>query len=415
MHLKKYLLFTFLLLNSFLIAQTAEHDAYIENFYKIAVAEMDRAGIPASIKLAQGILESGIGKSELAKNANNHFGIKCGGEWVGETYYIIDDDRDASGKLIKSCFRVFETPEESYIEHTEFLSDPKKAFRYGALFKLDKTDYEGWANGLKKAGYATNPNYPKLLITVIKNNDLAKYDVMTLADLDGDFTENYPNQRENIKNKRYTKVNDFNKVDFAYAKEGDTPQDVANRFNVSTRNLLQYNEIEGIKVFENNERVYLENKRTRYSSGNKLHRVQEGETMESIAQRYAMKTKWLYWRNRIKENETPISGQQLKLRGWNFDDVKTVPKGTNTKPQSPSKPQGNTNNNANTTPSESSENDGYLDEIVPPSVQKIKHTVKKGDTLYGIARQYGVPVDKIKELNNLTSNVLNIGQELIIK
>jgi LysM repeat protein len=312
--------------------------------------------------------------------------------------------------LIKSCFRVFETPQESYIEHTEFLSNPKKAFRYGELFKLAKTDYKGWAKGLKKAGYATNPNYPKLLITVIENNDLSKYDVMTLADLDSEFTENYPNQRENIKNRKYTKVNEFNKVDFAYAKEGDTPQDVANRFSVSTRNLVKFNELKGIKIFEQNEKVYLENKRTKYSGGNKLHRVQDDETMQNIAQRYGIKTKWLYWRNRIKQDQEPVPGQQIKLRGWNFDDIKTVRQGTNT--SKPKPPKDNTNT---TTEPEPSGNDGYLDEIVPPSAQKIKHTVKKGDTLYGIARQYGVPVDKIKELNNLTSNVLDIGQELIIK
>ena len=239
---RNYLLLSFLFISLISNAQTAQHDAYIEKFYKIAIAEMDRAGIPASIKLAQGILESGIGKSELAKKANNHFGIKCGSDWVGETYYIIDDDRDAFGKLIKSCFRVFETAEESYIEHTEFLSNPKKAFRYGDLFRLDKKDYKGWAKGLKKAGYATNPNYPKLLITVIENNNLAQYDVMTLADLDEEFTENYPNERENIKDRKYTKVKAFNNVDFAFAKEGDTPQDVANRFQISTRNLLGYND-----------------------------------------------------------------------------------------------------------------------------------------------------------------------------
>lgn len=414
-HYRNYLFLCFLFISLISNAQTAQHDAYIEAFYKIAVAEMDRAGIPASIKLAQGILESGIGKSELAKNANNHFGIKCGGDWVGETYYIIDDDRDASGKLIKSCFRVFETPQESYIEHTEFLANPKKAFRYGELFRLDKTDYKGWAKGLKKAGYATNPNYPKLLINVIENNDLARYDVMTLSDLDEEFTQNYPNQRETIKDKKYTRVKTFNKIDFAFTKEGDTPQDVANRFQISTRNLIRFNEIEGIKIFEQNERVFLESKRSKYSGGNKLHRVQDGETMQSIAQNYGVKTKWLYWRNRLKSNESPVTGQQLKLRGWNFDDVKTVPKGSKTQTQKPSKPQGNTNNNTPTTTPESSENDGYLDEIIPPSAQKITHTVAKGDTLYGIARKYGVPVDKIKAQNNLTSNVLDIGQTLIIK
>ena len=141
--------------------------SYIEKYKHIAVAEMDRTGIPASIKMAQGILESGVGESELANTANNHFGIKCGGEvWTGKTHYVWDDE------VVKSCFRVYASAEESYIAHSEFLLNPKKDFRYGALFKLDKTDYKGWANGLQKSGYATSKTYSKNLISIIERLEL---------------------------------------------------------------------------------------------------------------------------------------------------------------------------------------------------------------------------------------------------
>lgn len=139
--------------------------SYIERFKKIAVKEMDQYGIPASITLAQGLFESGNGNSELAKIANNHFGIKCTSDWNGKSYYK-NDDRD------NDCFRVYNNPEDSYRDHSEFL----KRKRYAFLFELDKNDYKGWAYGLKQAGYATNPKYPELLISVIERYRLDQYD-----------------------------------------------------------------------------------------------------------------------------------------------------------------------------------------------------------------------------------------------
>lgn len=406
--IKNYLFICFLL--SITIsgnAQTELHRQYIDKFYPIAVAEMERAGIPASIKLAQGILESGVGKSELATNANNHFGIKCGSSWVGEEYYLKDDDKDASGKLIKSCFRVFDSAEESFIAHTEFLQDPKKEFRYGPLFKFSNTDYRSWAYGLKDAGYATNPKYPDLLLSIIKNNNLDQYDKLTMADLDADFVENYPEQRDELANRKYTKVTMFNNLKSVFAKEGETPSDIGVKFNIPTRLIVKYNEIDGIKIFEENERLFLQNKRTKYKGNTKTHRVQKGESIYKIGQKYGVKTQWLYWRNRMKPNTEPAPGEQLKLKGWNFKGVKTLPSGTKheTKP-TPTTPK--TNNQPN-------EDDGYLEEITPPSAKKITHIVEKGETLYGIARKYGVPVEEIKKLNNLKSNTLTLGQELIIK
>ena len=383
-------------------AQTEQHRQYIDRFYPIAVAEMERSGIPASIKLAQGILESAVGKSGLATNANNHFGIKCGSGWDGEGYYLKDDDRDADGNLIESCFRVFESPEESYIAHTEFLRDPNKAYRYGSLFEFSNTDYENWAHGLKEAGYATNPDYPNLLIGIINNNNLTQYDLLTKADLDQAFVTNYPKERDKIINKKYTKITMFNDVESALAREGETPVDISQRFNIPTKLIVKYNEIEGVKIFKENERVFLQNKRTKYKGKTKFHRVQRGESMYDIGQQYGIKTQWLYWRNRMEADTEPAPGQQLKLKGWNFNGVEILPVGTDP-------------HTDNETDTEQNEDDGFLDEIVPPSAQKITHTVQGGDTLYGIAKKYGVPVSKIKELNNLSDNNLIIGQELIIK
>ncbi|HCN83223.1 MAG TPA: hemagglutinin [Sphingobacteriaceae bacterium] len=138
---------------------------YIERFKDIAISEMNKSGIPASITLAQGLLESGNGNSRLAREANNHFGIKCTSEWKGKTILQDDDLKD-------DCFRVYKDPEESFRDHSEFL----KRSRYAFLFQLDKNDFQGWANGLKQAGYATNPKYPELLISLIERYQLDNFD-----------------------------------------------------------------------------------------------------------------------------------------------------------------------------------------------------------------------------------------------
>jgi len=145
---------------------------YVDQYSAIAVQEMERTGIPASITLAQGIIESRYGMSGLAKNSNNHFGIKCKGNWTGSKYYHKDDDY-VNGKLVKSCFRTYDNPADSYYDHSEFLIVNK---RYAFLFSLTKTDYKGWAKGLKKAGYATAKNYASMLINTVEKYELYQYD-----------------------------------------------------------------------------------------------------------------------------------------------------------------------------------------------------------------------------------------------
>jgi LysM repeat protein len=157
---------------------------YVDRFKGIAVREMERTGVPASIKLAQGLLESDAGRSTLANKANNHFGVKCHSDWQGERYYKEDDDYDPVTKeLLKSCFRVYKNADESFIEHSEFLRDPRKVARYGWLFQLPKTDYVGWANGLEKSGYATNADYSEALIKMIEDYQLAQFDNVSSAEI----------------------------------------------------------------------------------------------------------------------------------------------------------------------------------------------------------------------------------------
>lgn len=168
-----------MLITAFSVQAQDIAENYINEFGPIAVSEMSRTGIPASVKLAQGLLESDWGRSELSQFAHNHFGIKCGGSWEGQTYYKVDDDYDKKGRLTESCFRVFEGDEASYIAHSEFLLQNQ---RYGFLFEYEPTDYKAWAKGLKKAGYATDPSYPSKIIGVINKYDLTRFDYM---DADG--------------------------------------------------------------------------------------------------------------------------------------------------------------------------------------------------------------------------------------
>lgn len=147
--------------------------SYIDQYKDLAVIEMHRSGIPASIILAQGLLESNNGSSSLAQSANNHFGIKCKSYWRGSKYYHKDDDYDSQGNLKKSCFRAYESPIDSYVDHSNFLMYTE---RYSILFNYHKTDYIQWAHGLKNCGYATDPKYANKLITKIEQHQLYIYD-----------------------------------------------------------------------------------------------------------------------------------------------------------------------------------------------------------------------------------------------
>jgi flagellum-specific peptidoglycan hydrolase FlgJ len=214
---------------------------YIERFKAIAIQEMNQYGIPASITLAQGLFESGSGNSELAKVANNHFGIKCGSTWTGDSYYKDDDNVD-------DCFRVYNNPEESFRDHSEFL----KKKNYARLFELDKNDFKGWAYGLKAAGYATNPKYPQLLLNIIEKYSLDQYDrpegeVQKIKREDrvlADINNNIGNpQADSI-----SKISPDNKI--YTVKQGDTLYNISKRFGINVDELKALNNMadNGLKI-----------------------------------------------------------------------------------------------------------------------------------------------------------------------
>ncbi len=305
---------------------------YIDSYKKIAIEEMERTGVPASIKLAQGLLESGSGKSYLATEGNNHFGIKCGSAWNGKTLALKDDDKDKNGKLIHSCFRVYKNPEESFRAHSDFLRDPNKDYRYGWLFDLETTDYKSWAHGLKKSGYATNPQYPKLLISLIERYDLNKYDKISSIEID--YTEEQytdspvaiPEELESI-----SFLTMKNKVKMIYAKEDESIATISEKYKVNTKRITNFNEsrYEEEAVLEKGTIIYLQKKRTYYRGSRKWHYVKEGESMFMISQLYGVQLDKLYDKNLMTTGEEPMIGEKVKLRG-RISDQKDAPKVRNT-------------------------------------------------------------------------------------
>jgi len=308
-----------LLLPVFGFAQKMSRQDYIEKYKDIAIREMEKTGIPASITLAQGCLESGNGNSELAQKAKNHFGIKCHSSWKGEGFYMDDDAKD-------ECFRVYKDPEESYKDHSEFLVNGS---RYDFLFELKPTDYKGWAHGLKKAGYATNPKYPDLLIKIIEDEELFLYDDKKGKSKPKKKSDTEPNEAivQNGRNSNsignlvvtnpYYQSSEIkvheNLIKYYIPKQEESLQDIANKFEMRVWQLLKYNELsKETKTAKANQIVYLQPKRIR--SKTKFHIVKNGESVYEISQQYGLKTKWLYKRNNLDPTNPVTPGMKLKLR-----------------------------------------------------------------------------------------------------
>ncbi len=281
---------------------------YIDTYKAIAVSEMLRNGIPASITLAQGMLESGDGNSPLAQKANNHFGIKCHGEWDGETYHQDDDSKN-------ECFRKYKQPEESYEDHSNFL---KTRERYADLFKLKKTDYEGWAKGLKSAGYATNPKYPELLIKLISDWNLHEFDKLENIPKDWGKPINQSNKNTVNKTKKektnltHREVFIINNIKAIKIKKGDTWQSITQEFGMGNWEITRYNEIPKTKIPVEGEILYLQPKRRKSNIG--CHVVKENETLWDISQKYGIKTKFLYKWNSVTDTSAIKPGEKIKLK-----------------------------------------------------------------------------------------------------
>ena len=284
-------------------------DQYIDTYSSLAVREMLRSGVPASITLAQGCLESGNGNSRLSVKSNNHFGIKCKSSWKGKRVYH-DDDRK------NECFRHYRTVEASYIDHSNFLmSNP----RYGSLFELDITDYKGWAKGLKKAGYATASHYATELIRIVEENKLYLYDQgldkaeLARIEKNGIHDPKKSNgQLINPYKKRKTVLR--NGLKTIAVKSGDSFEKIAQEFGLKAWEIYAYNDYSSKRKLQVNEIIYIQPKQKRADKKHQTHRFKKGESMHFIAQRYGVKLKPLFRRNRMKQGQLPVAGSVIYLR-----------------------------------------------------------------------------------------------------
>ena len=451
---------------------------YITKFSRSASLTMDRIGIPASIVLAQGVLESAAGTSELAMAAKNHFGIKCSGNWNGKTYKKRDDDRDNDGNIIESCFRSYETVDESFVDHGQFLRDPRKSTRYGFLFNLDRTDYKAWARGLQSSGYATAPDYADKLINLIERYKLYDYDrpgskppaFPTEGGGQGQPAKpvgpNAPGQKAEATG-RIGRVNDAKVV---ASREGETLDDVARAFRLNTQKVVDYNDrgyTAGMKL-KTNTRIFIQNKNDRWHGRAAEHTVREGQTMFDISQVYGIRLEKLLEMNGMRRGQEPEGNEVVKIRGKNKRPVKIREDSSDTPAKTtdwPNKPKPNTSPvvedgeldfeigpgapmttpdkpkpepekpaipitkpaikppatssdrpfNEDPLPNTGNAKPPYNDPFAQPNDSEAPgprgyHRIVKGDTLYKLSRDYGITVDRLKQINQLSGSDIKLGQ-----
>ncbi len=338
---------------------------YIQKFKDIAIAEMKRSGIPASITLAQGILESESGNSPLTLKSNNHFGIKCKSSWQGET---VSHDDDASGE----CFRKYNNPEESYKDHSDFLKAGK---HYASLFNLKPDDYKGWAYGLKKAGYATNPRYPEILIRFIEKYDLQQYTRVGLTEKNADDIADNQNQINypviqtkvinNVSATPHVKTKNLG-LDAVQVFKGTSLLAIATAFDIPLFKLMEYNDIQNEGILQKDQWIYLERKNKAFSA---IHHANGNESMYDISQMYGIQLTLLMEYNQVAANLTPAKGTEVNLN--------------------PGK-------------------------AAAPKSEMITHDVQPKEGLFAISKKYNVSINDLKTLNNLSSDNLKVGQRLII-
>ncbi len=279
-------------------------EIYIDKYSSLAVNHMEKYKIPASITLAQGILESGAGMSDLARKSNNHFGIKCHRGWSGPSVYAADDTPN-------DCFRKYNTVEESYQDHSEFLVN---SVRYSSLFKLSVTDYKGWARGLQQSGYATDRAYANKLIKLIEDYELYRYD-------DKKYRPGVSRrEREEIRKTETSRASWIHQpyithgLVYVIAVEGDTFYGIANEFGFNVKDLLKFNEVPEDFPLSDGDIVYFQKKKARADKEYEYHTVRVGESMYSISQQYGLQLRNLYRLNKKSYDYIPEEGDILKLR-----------------------------------------------------------------------------------------------------
>ncbi len=365
----------------FATAQKFSIEQYILQYKDIAIIEMKRMGVPAAITLAQGILESENGNSDLVKKSNNHFGIKCKNTWTGGT---VSHDDDASAE----CFRSYLTAQESYRDHSNFL---RGNTRYKFLFDIDAADYRSWAYGLKKAGYATNPEYPGILIKNIEQynlqqytlsavNDIPKFDATKYENDSGDSVKPLTENRnaDSISDKAIVSILDIpdkiitiNNSKCVVAKKGTSLLFIATKNNIALNKLLECNELAEDATLGKTQYVYLQKKQK--TGELEFCIVQPGQSVYDIAQLYGIQLQYLLDYNKLNNTDVVTAGTKLFLHPLSRAEKREKQNG------------------------------------------KIKiHYVVAKEGLYGIAKKYNVTVEQLKKWNDLGDDELTIGQQLII-
>ena len=359
-------------------AQRLTPEQYVLQYKDLAIREMKRMGVPAAITLAQGLLETENGNSELLKKSNNHFGIKCKSNWTAAG---VSHDDDAPGE----CFRTYKDAEGSYRDHSNYLRGTE---RYGFLFALKPTDYKGWAYGLRKAGYATNPKYPEILIKNIEQFNLQQYTMEGLGEMPkyepGKYADDPVVPIKNGNQENIEKPSDANIVapvdesgsingaKYQWYEQGKSLLAIATEKNINLNKLLEYNDLEKDGLLVKDQIIFLQKKSVK---GDKdFDVVRPGETLYEIAQRNGVQLKYLQDYNSVHSGLLPV-GTKIKLRPEAKNDIST--------------PEMH-------------------------STGKTIHEVGAKEGLYSISKKYGVSMQQIREWNHLSSDELKIGQQLIV-
>jgi LysM repeat protein len=419
-------LLAFVLTFSFTLSYGQSADAilaYITRYKDLAIAEMKRTGVPAAITLAQGIHETEAGTSVLVRKSNNHFGIKCKEEWRGPS---VSHDDDARGE----CFRKYSAPEDSYRDHSDFL---RTRSNYASLFTLDPTDYQGWAYGLKKAGYATNPRYAQVLIKLIQDYNLEDYTLIAMGKMKEDDlaknNESNPDKNSTVvlvknsdektgetvktdnKAQQEThstvsevnypsgefKINDTRVI---YVKKGTSYLTIAQQYEIPLARLFEFNDLKQHEVTDNDQLVFIQRKRK--TGEHEFHTVQPGETVNDIAQSEAIRLESLLDYNNMTANMQPADGETLNLRSKSTTTPRLVTKNSMAGKSDPGSPALVMNN------------DGKAKKQPQQKNSFIFHTVEPKETVYSIAKKYNVSADDLISWNQLQDNGLKIGQSLKI-
>lgn len=310
MNLRRPFLLLLIICSATTFAQTKARSQYISEYSQIAIDEMNRSGIPASITLAQGILESGNGKSELARKSNNHFGIKCHSSWKGARVYHDDDEQG-------ECFRKYEDVRHSFEDHTDFLV---RGSRYKFLFELEQGDYKGWAEGLKKAGYATSPDYAERLIKIIEDEMLYVFDG-TAASLSvntnvqkGPVVDKKGRPIKNARKRFMVRrmITEGSRVPFVVLQEGERIEYIADSLNFPIAALLEFNDMTWETALDTGDRIYVDVKKGRGIA--KTTTVLEDETLRDISQREQVRLSKIYKFNGFHVGYQPMTGDEIRLR-----------------------------------------------------------------------------------------------------